>query len=952
MAEFSIKNLIGFKIGKNKEVDTNIQSFTPPTDDDGAISVSATTPGIYGTYLDQEGIAKNESELIIRYREMASQPEIESAIDDIVNEAIVQDSDGRVINIILDKLEESDKVKKAIENEFKNIIKLLNFSNIAQDIFRRFYIDGRLYYHVIIDKERPDLGIQELRYVDPRKIKKIREIKKSKDSKTGVDVVIGVNEYYVYNDLSTAVGAATNNFGPVGTIISPDSIINVNSGLMDAKRTMILSYLHKCLEGNQRVKTKEGWKFVKDIIPGDLIYAYNINNDIFEETKVKNQWKTGNKKVIKISSKHSSLICTPDHPILIKDENNEIRYVNAEDIIIKKHKIKLVQNEIIGENIPFPILDRDIVAKISNPEEWIEYEMKGKKKFIYEIAEKYNQNKHNIYSFIYGYQPLEINLAKQIVSEFPINLKLAEKYEGHYQNELILPEYIDEDFSRLFGFLIGDGWVNTYTIGFAEGIDIKQNEYYGNLMKKYFGNCSRIDANSRKSEYKSWVTNNTLGCELLKSMGFITGAKNKRIPEWVFLSKKSVQLAFIEGLLDADGCDRRKNDKDTWASTINLCNEKLIYDIKELWTRLGYCSGKISYFKIKGIHIAGSKNKSQDSEYWSIYISKKILPSWENIIKIEDLENTEEVYDIEVENKNHNFVVNGIVCHNCIKPFNQLRMIEDACVIWKVSRAAQRRLYYIDVGNLPKAKAEQVIKDYQVRFRNKVVYNAESGQIQNDRRFISMLEDFFIPRRNDSKTTEITTLNDTSSFDDMSMVEYFEEKLYKSLSVPISRLNTEVKFSLGRSSEITRDELKFSKFVQRLRNRFSDIFDQALRIQCILKGICTDEEWESFKDYVIYDYVKDNYFEELKESEVLQDRLATLSTIDLYVGKYISEYWVRKNVLKMTDEEIKIEDETIRKEKQKNIIDNAQNNLLQININNELGLNQFSNEENPEEQIV
>lgn len=671
MADFSIKNLLGFKIGKNKEIDSNLQSFTPPTDDDGAISISVTTPGIYGTYLDQEGVAKNESELIIRYREMASQPEIESAIDDIVNEAIVQDSDGRVINIILDKLEESDKVKKAIENEFKNIIKLLNFSNIAHDIFRRFYIDGRLYYHVIIDKKRPELGIQELRYIDPRKIKKIREIKKSKDSKTGVDVVVGINEYYVYNDLNTAVGAATNNFGPIGTIISPDSIINVNSGLMDAKRTMILSYLHKCIEGNQKVKTKDGWKFVKDIIPGDLIYAYNIDKDIFEETKVKNQWKTGNKKVIKIYSKHTSLICTPDHPILIKDENNEIKYVNAENIIINKHKIK--------------------------------------------------------------------------------------------------------------------------------------------------------------SE-----------------------------------------------------------------------NDKL----------------------------------------------------WENIIKIETLKNTADVYEIEVENEYHNFVVNGMVVKNCIKPFNQLRMIEDACVIWKVSRAAQRRLYYIDVGNLPKAKAEQVIKDYQVRFRNKVVYNAESGQIQNDRRFVSMLEDFFIPRRNDSKTTEITTLNDTSSFDDMSMVEYFEEKLYKSLSVPISRLNTEVKFSLGRSSEITRDELKFSKFVQRLRNRFSDIFDQALRIQCILKGICTDEEWESFKDFIIYDYVKDNYFEELKESEVLQDRLATLSTIDLYVGKYISEYWVRKNILKMTDEEIKIEDEIIRKEKQKNIINSAQDNLLQINVNNELGLNQTSEEENSETQTV
>jgi hypothetical protein len=719
--------LFGFKIGKKDEEKDLVQpSFTPPNNDDGALTVtSAAQFGV--SAIDLDGSAKNEIELITRYREMAMQPEVESAIDDIVNESIVHDDNGKSIELIMDELKQPEKIKKAISEEFKNILKLLNFNNIGTDIFRRYYVDGRLFYHVIVDIENPQKGIQELRYIDPRKIRKIREIRKQKDPETGVEIIIKSNEYYLYSEkiVSNPSGTLQPSSSLIGVKISPDSIVNVNSGLMDAKRNMVISYLQKCIAENERIRTINGWKSVKDVVAGDIVYSYDIDNNVFVETKVVNQWKTGNKELVEIFTKHSSLKCTPDHPILVK-ESNEIKYVFAESLIPKKHKIKLFNHQLRNEEIKFPKLSRELVSKVSNPEEWIEFDFIGKKKFIYEIAEKYNQNKHKIYSFVYGNQPLETSLAKQIIAEFPVSLQLEEKYSGYWQNDINIPEYIDEDFAKLFGFLLGDGWVNTYTIGFAEGVNETQNEYYASLMTKYFGNCNRIVNTSRKSNYKSWYSNNTLGCELLKTMGFISGAKNKRIPNWVFESKPSIKLAVIEGFHDADGCDRSKMSGGIWSSSIGLCNENLIKDIKELWTSLGYSSGKIRHTKVKSKYICGSKNLTPDTEHWTIYLSKKLLPEWENVIAIKQLEEKQDVFELEVEDKNHNFVVNGVVVKNCIKPLNQLRMIEDAIVIYRLSRASERLIFYIDVGSLPKLKAEQYIRDIMTKYKNKIGGNHQT----------------------------------------------------------------------------------------------------------------------------------------------------------------------------------------------------------------------------------
>jgi hypothetical protein len=496
--------LFGFTLGRDDVVqrqNPEQPSFALPTEtmDDGAVTI--TQNAHYGTYVDLEGSVRNEIELVSRYREMANHPELEMAIDDIVNEAITHDESGRTLDIVLDKLKQPDTIKKKIAEEFENILKLLNFSNLADDLFKRWYIDGRIYYHIVVDESKPKEGIQELRYIDPRKIRKVREIKKGSDPKTGALIIKSLAEYYVYNDRGTVTQSYTSSVN-AGLRIAPESILNVNSGLMDAKNTFVISYIHKA-----------------------------------------------------------------------------------------------------------------------------------------------------------------------------------------------------------------------------------------------------------------------------------------------------------------------------------------------------------------------------------------------------------------------------------IKPLNQLRMIEDAVVIYRVSRAPERRVFYIDVGNLPKGKAEQYLRDVMIKYKNKIVYDAATGEVRDDRKHMSMLEDFWLPRREGGKGTEITTLAAGQNLGELADVVYFRQKLLNALNVPISRLEPQQggMIGLGRTTEVTRDEVKFAKFVARLRNKFSQIFDYALRTQLSLKGICSVEEWDNFKEDIYYEFKKDNNFTEMREAELLKERMSVLQLVDPYIGKYYSLNWVKQNILQFTEEEIEKMDEEMKDEEDKGI---------------------------------
>jgi len=276
------------------------------------------------------------------------------------------------------------------------------------------------------------------------------------------------------------------------------------------------------------------------------------------------------------------------------------------------------------------------------------------------------------------------------------------------------------------------------------------------------------------------------------------------------------------------------------------------------------------------------------------------------------------------------YITSGLVDRNkgtvlsylqkAIKALNQLRMIEDSLVIYRLSRAPERRVFYIDVGNLPKVKAEQYLREVMGRYRNKLVYNAQTGEVRDDRKHMSMMEDFWLPRREGGRGTEITTLPGGQNLGELADIEYFQKKLYRALGVPESRIASDGGFNLGRSSEILRDELKFSKFVGRLRKRFAHMFTDMLKTQLILKNVVTPEDWESLSEHIQYDFIYDNQFAELKETEMMNERLGTLATIEPYIGKYYSQQWVRKNVLRQTDGEIEEQDEQIEQEIKDGII--------------------------------
>ena len=496
--------LFGFEVTRPEEKDQsqNLPSFVSTENQEGAVTV--TTGGSYGVAIDLDNSVRTEAELVTRYRDMALQPECDAAVDEIVNESISIDEET-IVSIDLDDVKQSDNVKKAIREEFDNCLKILDFSKNAYDIYRRWYVDGRLYYHMVIDVKNIKDGIKEVRYIDPRKIRKVREITNQKLN-TGTNISQFtvpkiVNEYYMYNEKGfnsvskNAVGSQTSQSGTTGLRIAKDSILHIVSGLTDNQGNLVLSYLHKA-----------------------------------------------------------------------------------------------------------------------------------------------------------------------------------------------------------------------------------------------------------------------------------------------------------------------------------------------------------------------------------------------------------------------------------IKALNQLRTLEDALVIYRLARAPERRIWYIDVGNLPKMKAEQYLRDIMVKHKNRLVYDAASGEVKNDTKFMTMLEDFWLPRREGGRGTEVTTLPGGQTLGQMDDVLYFQKKFLQTLSVPVSRLNSDALFSIGRATEVTRDELKFTRFIVRLRAKFSVLFAKMLEKQLVLKGIVNSEEWKNISNDIKFDFAKDNYFTELKDNEILEGRVNLARNLQDMAGKYYSHEWVRKNVLKQSDDDVETEDKQIQKE--------------------------------------
>ena len=487
--------LFGFQITRVKKTEDPKQSFTTTQADDGTQTVAA--GGYFGQYLDMEGTAKSEADLIRRYREISLHPECDMAVEDIVNEAVVANELKEAVRVNTDNLPYGKDIRRRIEGEFSDILKLMNFNTKGHDIFRRWYVDGRIYYQKIIDRTSPTLGITELKYIDPRKIKKIREVRKTRpEGAKNLEIVDEFVEYYLFNEKGVS---GTTSGG--GVKIAPDTIAFCPSGLVDQQKNIVMSYLHKA-----------------------------------------------------------------------------------------------------------------------------------------------------------------------------------------------------------------------------------------------------------------------------------------------------------------------------------------------------------------------------------------------------------------------------------IKPVNQLRMIEDAVVIYRIARAPERRIFKIDVGNLPKVKAEQYLRDVMARYRNKLVYDASTGEIRDDRNYMSMLEDFWLPSREGGRGTDISTLPGGQNLGEIADIEYFQRKLYRSLNVPVSRLESTQGFNLGRASEITRDELKFTKFVQRLRKKFTELFNDLLKTQLILKKVISEEDWHTISHNLQYDFLQDGHFAELKQSEMMRERIQLVNEMRDMVGKYFSVEYMRKNVLKQSESEIAEMDKQIKQEIEDGII--------------------------------
>lgn len=507
--------LFGFEIKRQQPGESEAQSFAPPIDEDGGVVL--TPGGFFGSYVDLDNAAKNETDLVTRYRDLAQQSEIEMAVDEITNEAICATPENHIVGIILSDVEASDKIKGIIEDEFENVIKLLKFNAKAYEIFRQWYVDGRLFYHAIVDEKAPQDGIKELRYIDPRSIKKVKEVKKPKIiTRLDNEVIKSVNvaEYFIY---STS-GFDTKDYNPRQMVkIAKDSIVYLTSGLTDRTGQMVLSHLHKA-----------------------------------------------------------------------------------------------------------------------------------------------------------------------------------------------------------------------------------------------------------------------------------------------------------------------------------------------------------------------------------------------------------------------------------VKPMNQLRIMEDATVIYRISRAPERRVFYVDVGNLPKMKAEQYLRDMMVKHKNRLIYNAETGDVKDDRKFMTMIEDYWMPRREGGRGTEITTLKGGENLGVMEDVLYFQKKLYQSLNIPVSRLYPETPFSSGNINEVSNEEMKFFKFIQRLRSRFSMLFTSILEKNLMLKNIMTYEDWDAIKDNIRYDFVIDNNFAEARDNQILKERINMANLIDPMIGRYYSEEYVRRFILKQHDEDIEQID--MQNEKEFNVI--AERRLKQAQVDGEVQLAQ------------
>jgi hypothetical protein len=547
---------------------------------------------------------------------------------------------------------------------------------------------------------------------------------------------------------------------------------------------------------------------------------------------INNQFLTGTKRVYQVKSKHVSLTGTDTHPVLVKRVNGSIEYVAISDLVPKQDMFINV-HELSEVETRFPCMSDEIWAKLS-PTQLFQFKnnnYENRSMLIRECEFLTKTPANRIKQFLYtSGKSLEYNAAYVICDKFKLDYNdLIKGKKGEIRPERIkLPEFVDENFAKLFGFMIGDGSVGDYKLCFASSPDQFLNSQYASLLKKYFGKVTFCpEKRSRKTPgLGAYSVSSKSACDIFIKMGYVRGAKNKRIPHWVFTSPLSIRQAFIQGLADADACIKNL-PTGLWTAEFEMCNKSLIEDIKELWNSTGFSSGHIRHRKRKGGHEIEPGRKMKATEAWSVYISKKPLNAYEAIQSIECV-GEEDVYDIEVDHPEHNFIANGVPVHN--------------------SRAPERRVFYIDTFSLPPYKAEAFIERMKDQFKKKKVGSGKSGlmgasAVEERWHAPAADEDFWIPVRPNSNT-RVETLPGASNLGEVDDTIYFRNKLFTALNFPKNYFNNED----VQSTRITlsAQDVKFARMIERLQAHVQDAFweicDRHLRLRGFPEELYDDLE--------------------------------------------------------------------------------------------------------------
>lgn len=810
--------------------------------------------------------------------------------DSVVMHNCQKNDEGNIFKINV----ENQEVKKELEFLCFNR-NMLNLNKKMWALVKRLCIFGDGFYELIINPNSPKDGVLKIQELPADSVYKIvtskgrvveyqqsqegpdyqsltrSEVTKSTDVELQQSTAI---RFFPKQVIHMALGDDRKTFYPYG-----QSLIEPARGPAHQLRLMEDSMMvyRLCLIGETRIRTKEGYKYIKNLSKGDHVFSYNLEKECVS-AKVINFVNNGIKDVYKVKSKHIEITGTSTHPILV-NRKGITQYVDIQDLIPGEDKLINVSRN--KENLmPIPKIAGEKWAKLDFTQRtaFRNSIYKNRSKLIRKCGFKENRVKQFLYS---ENKALPYDIAVNICEVFDLNPeKLIITSKNQINPERIsLPDFVDENFARLFGFLIGDGSIrkNQYQLYFAAGVNQEQNLYYSNLLKKYFGEIKFISDKRRKNKaLGAYVVSSQEACKILIKMGYIPGAKNKRIPDWVFTSSKEIRKAFVEGLSDADGCERF-TEAETWFSTIELCNKQLVEDIKEIWASIGLCSGKIIHRKRNGGHEIEKGRKIPPTESYSVTIVNKELPEYENVLSVEHM-GQEEVYDITVDNEIHNFIANSTCVHN--------------------TRAPERRIFYVDVGSLPPFKAEAFVERLKDQFRKKKVATGRAGTTANsiEERWHAPAadEDYWMPIRPNSNT-RIETLPGAQNLGEIDDALYFRNKLFTALNFPKNYFNSED----ANATRITlsAQDARFARMIERIQSVVEDGILELCERHLEMRGF-PSESYENLK----INMTPPSAWKELSEAEVLNNRMNMITT--LKGSMIMSDYDLLTKFMKLPANEV------------------------------------------------